>query len=103
MTESYPTDEELEYIRTFKVTMTNLKELFEYIHNIWAYADWGWHETDGAYTISTAGWSGNEDIIRALGDNALAWSMSWYSSRKGGHYLFIIKSPGKTHLNAEDK
>lgn len=102
----YPTEEELEYIKKFAIVVNkdgsnNIEDLFNYVHNLWAYAGWGWHENDGdsdvhdnmttkVYTISTAGWSGNEDLIRALESNWVAWSVAWYSSRVGGHYEFRV-------------
>ena len=38
--------------------------------------------------ISTGGWSGNEDLIGAMQNNAMLWIMTWVSSRRGGHYTF---------------
>ena len=43
------------------------------------------------YYISTAGWSGNETIIRAMQKNIMMWQLNWVQSRRGGHYIFELK------------
>jgi hypothetical protein len=57
-------------------------------------SSWGWHELKEddrtTYSISTAGWSGNEGIIKAMQGNIL-WSLFWVSSRRGGHYEFEVR------------
>lgn len=89
----YPTDVALEIIERWPMFQT--KELFEFIHGLWHLREWGWHEEeieDGTrYSISTAGWSGNESLIRALEHNNFAWFTTWCQSRKGGHYIFEVK------------
>ena len=63
---------------------------------------WGWSEQDEEnpwnkdemvhrYYISTAGWSGNESIIKAMEKNDMLWSIHWYQSNRGGHYIFEVK------------
>jgi len=65
--------------------------LLEYVHEIWAYADSGyWRQKGRRYWISTAGWSGNEDIMGALHKNTMFWMMCWQSSKRGGHFVFEI-------------
>jgi len=56
-------------------------------------ADWGFilsGEEEFTLSLSTGGWSGNEDIIRALKKNFIFWSMYWQMNRRGGHYQFKI-------------
>ena len=43
------------------------------------------------YTMSTGGWSGNEQIIAAMKQNLIYWSFSWFKSQRGGHYTFLVK------------
>jgi len=60
-----------------------------FIFSNWKYADCGYWEQDGdIYHISTAGWSGNEEVIASLRDNQVFWLMYWYQERRGGHYIF---------------
>ena len=72
---------------------------FEFIKNLWHLQDWGWSERnephgwkDGETVkrvhISTAGWSGNESLIRAMQENVMLWGITWVQSRRGGHYIF---------------
>ena len=101
--EGYPTAEALYKIR--KWNYTDIKGCFEFMRQLWFYDDY-WREekvSEDSYTgmqydtprqryyISTAGWSGNEDIIRALKENQLLWSLTWVQSRRGGHYIFEVK------------
>lgn len=105
MSGTYPTEEELERIRTWPAS-SDYRPLFDYIHDLWSYADWGWSEKQGrdekwrngrnhlrVYHISTAGWSGNEDIIHALHQNFCAWASCWFLQKTGGHYVFKVKYP----------
>lgn len=118
--DGYPTDEELETIRTwgpkFQGSGRDIKqigdkpgwkywlELMEFIHEeCWYYPDWGWHEEEKKhnyfdhvvreYNISTGGWSGNEEVIMALRRNFLFWTMCWEQTRRGGHYIFQVDLP----------
>lgn len=74
---------------------------FEFIRQQWYNSDWGWESEEKPhrwreneyvieYAISTAGWSGNEGIIRAMEKNDTLWHMTWYQSRRGGHYIFEV-------------
>lgn len=100
--DGYPTDAALELVT--KWHWADCKGLFEFISGIWYLRSWGWTEVDASKLdkddddydekggellfISTAGWSGNESIIRALKDNHMAWMLCWVQSRRGGHFIF---------------
>lgn len=86
--DGYPTDETLQAIREWPYG--DMPGLFEFIRQAWEYEDMAWEENDGIYKISTCGWSGNESLIDALGDNFVAWMQCWYSSTRGGHYVFAL-------------
>lgn len=96
--DGYPTDDELVYIRNWP--WNDIKSLFEFIRERWMYADCGYlheeesenefHEMCRFYFLHTGGWSGNESLIDALQENTMVWSITWYSSTRGGHYQFIV-------------
>jgi hypothetical protein len=111
--EDYPSDEQLEFIKSYKFTfnkegnVNNYQELLDYVHDIWWCPDWGWTKEmidadlipDKNITpikvlrlrLSTGGWSGNEDIIQALRENEWFWTFFWQEERRGGHYVFEFK------------
>ena len=91
----YPSDADLARIEAWPVD--DLRGLFDFIEERWAYPEY-WDDkpsppfADEAAIIkcSTGGWSGNESLIGALQANRAAWFLTWYSSRRGGHYEFRI-------------
>lgn len=93
----YPTDEELHEIEHWPAE--DFRGWFNIIKAAWWAPDWGWTETpwgddvkfidgDVRVHLSTGGWSGNESIISAMRKNQVCWSMTWESTRRGGHYTF---------------
>lgn len=90
--EEYPSDEELLDIEEWPFADTI--GLMEHVRRLWAYSDHGYWDAhrreDGTmvYRVSTAGWSGNEDLIAALKKNQIWWLTCWFSSTRGGHYEF---------------
>lgn len=99
--DGYPDDEDLAIIQTWPWDHPGgYRSLLNYVKDRWYMADWGWHEEpgvdvlDGPVTklnVSTAGWSGNESIVRALQENTMFWCMCWEQSRRGGHFIFELK------------
>ncbi len=84
--DGYPTDETLQAIRGWK---EDWHALFAFIGEAWTYPNY-WHQDGDTYRISTGGWSGNESLIEALGQNQIAWLICWQSSARGGHYVFKV-------------
>ena len=94
--DGYPTDDALTIIE--KWDFYDDKGWFDFINSIWYLKSWGWDEGVAPhdyedkqvyrYSISTAGWSGNESIIHAMQNNAMLWGTTWVQSRRGGHYIF---------------
>jgi hypothetical protein len=87
-TEGYPTEEELK--RVHEWMPDDPKGWLEYIRSIWHWPEWGIHVEGSTYSISTGGWSGNEEIIETMEENKLLWWRTWESTRRGGHYVFRI-------------
>jgi len=99
--DGYPTDAALDVIRLWH--WDDAKGWFKFIEGLWHFRSWGWREDDEAheyledeivrrYYVSTCGWSGNENIIRAMQKNEnMLWTLTWVQSRRGGHYIFELK------------
>jgi hypothetical protein len=88
-------EEELEYIRKFDVVMSNsnVLDLINFIKDLWVWKDYIKiiHEEDKIIVeMCTGGWSEHEDIIEALMDNRMFWTMYWQKSERGGKYTFEI-------------
>lgn len=104
--DGYPTESTLKKITKWNVMKLGCLPLLRAIKPIWAYSEAGYFTEnpptkDGftgtdeiTFKLSTAGWSGNEDIISALEENTLFWAFCWYSSQRGGYHEFSVP----THL-----
>lgn len=94
----YPTDYCLKLIEDWH--WSDSRGWFNFIENVWYMKGWGWSEKEDigpvtgrqvvSFSISTGGWSGNESIIGAMQCNQMMWSLTWYQSRRGGHYIFQL-------------
>lgn len=90
----YPTDAALDRIAEWDYN--DIPGWFGFIESLWALLEWESETTDNVigtrkvirHTFSTGGWSGNEDLIRAMQRNTMMWSTTWVQSRRGGHYIF---------------
>ena len=90
----YPTDDDLQRVKDWPIPCTteSAQAWFDFIKSVWWMPDWGWSQDGEVLSISTGGWSGNEDIIGAMMDNFIYWSLCWETSRRGGHYTFKLPS-----------
>lgn len=95
--EGYPDTHELKKISTWDYK--DVFNLIDYIHECWNYShgfikEWKYDDIFKRHELHlelhTGGWSGNEDLIKAIMDNE--WiQMLWYAEwKRGGHYKFII-------------
>jgi hypothetical protein len=91
----YPSEETLEVIRTWPIKSNkDISELFHYVEKAWRYEFYiqnGGTERLRWAKIATRGWSGNEDIISALQQNYVFWTLCWLSSKRGGGYEFLTQ------------
>jgi hypothetical protein len=97
----YPTDEQIAHIKAWPYEdPTGWFAFIKTSGHWWPTEAWGWDERDDVdvivkavrvYEISTGGWSGNEELIAAMRDNDMLWSLTWYQSRRGGHYTFMVR------------
>lgn len=102
--DGYPTSDALSLIETWH--HSDPKGLFNFIEKVWHLKYFGWHLVVGGedewtkmkipenkirYYLSTAGWSGNEQIIHSLESNVEMWDLIWLQSRRGGHYIFELE------------
>ena len=85
----YPIDAELQTIRDWPYPKGH-RGLLEYVEELWWAPEWGISTEGSEWSISTGGWSGNEEIIGALQENTMFWLMCWVQSRRGGHYIFRV-------------
>jgi hypothetical protein len=85
----YPTEQELEYIRTFDVINNDWEELMQYIQdNCWYWGERFFYNNGNEWKCITGGWSGNESVIMALKENTMFWMLYWKQSNRGGFYRF---------------
>lgn len=85
--DGYPEDDELDKISEWPYT--DCAGLLEYARSLWRYPEY-WNVAEDLHKVSTGGWSGNESIIGAMMKNRMFWQLAWQSSRRGGHYEFVI-------------
>jgi hypothetical protein len=94
--DGYPTEEFLNYIIQWNPFDFKVIDFIKLICENWEHGEIGYkigrkYKGEINFELHTLGWSGNEDIIRALKDNTFFWIMNWYKSIRGGHYYFKIK------------
>ena len=81
-----------EFILKFLENETSIDFAFiNVIREEWEFADCGFFVWKGeVLELHTGGWSGNEDIIRALQRNKAFWKLL-EKEEAGGHYYFKLK------------
>lgn len=96
----YPTDEWLEFIASYKPSneLPLVKFMKDVLPNGWYMHEFlSYHHTnnDGSYylTLSTGGWSGNEEVIQQLLSNQFI-SNALFKQHEGGKFEFKIKTNG---------
>lgn len=94
--EGYPTQELIQYILDYRPE-TPIMEFVETIRDSWMHGDFGFklhkqYRGTRKLELHTCGWSGNEEIVEAILDNAYLThlSMKYVKWTVGGHYYFEI-------------
>lgn len=91
----YPSEELLKSIEEYDLITRPVEPLLTVLEDNWKYADVGYYNLTGKQVLRlelhTGGWSGNEDIIRALRKNKVFFSAWWTKEERGGHYYFKIR------------
>lgn len=90
---NYPDEESLKQIKDWDVLTKSVQNLLDLVYENTNWADRQIHQSGKRvirYEYHTGGWSGNEDVIGALHQNFLFWSMFWEKTTRGGHYWFRI-------------
>lgn len=82
-----PTDEFLEALRTWPIG--TYSAMLADVSRAWQHSV-DVQQRGTLYKFDTCGWSGNEDIIEAMRDNAEFWRTCWVQSRRGGKYVFEV-------------
>lgn len=88
--DGYPTDATLEIIKVWPYK--DFFTLMAFVRLAWKYDNYFEQDGDFFY-LATGGWSGNEDIIRALQENRVFWALCWEQSARGGKHIFKIPKP----------
>lgn len=102
MKDGYPTRQEIKQVKAYSGHLRSKNtdnmdppRLIELLQEIWAYPDY--IKKDGRrLELHTGGWSGNEEIIKAL-QGSMFWLLYWQKSERGGHYYFELPEEGKVH------
>lgn len=93
--DGYPHEDELRRIREWPWDapgQTGFRALMDYLRRRWQHAEQGYWEQQGdRFSISTAGWSGNESLIEALEQNQMFQMLCPVSWRRGGHYVYDVR------------
>jgi hypothetical protein len=85
-----PDEQDLLRIEEYDLVNEPVERLLNHIADIWNWPDWGFKFDGENLELHTGGWSGNEQIIRALKLNSLFFPLFWQMHERGGHYYFKI-------------
>lgn len=91
--DGYPTDRIIKTIANW--SYKDPVELMKFVESCWRHPELVYTDEveDGVeeWTLHTAGWGGNEDLIGALQQNTMFWALNWYQSTRGGKFVFRLK------------
>lgn len=94
--DGYPSEDDLVRIREWKVDQpSDARALLEFVRSIWhpTYGSWATRDAGQGqvqHILVTGGWSGCEDIIRALDQNVMFTVLCWQRSERGGLHEYRV-------------
>jgi hypothetical protein len=93
--EGYPTDEFLKWIEEFNPLEHQVLNFINVLFENWCHGDYGYklkkkYAGYCSLELHTLGWSGNEDLLRALEKNIYFFLLYWKKTERGGHYYFSL-------------
>lgn len=93
--DGYPTEETLGTIERWEIrTLADAQKLMDFVGEATkAYGRYDVEETPKGQrvTFATGGWSGNESVMQALGNNHMVTAMYWESSHRGGKHVYFLR------------
>ena len=97
--DGYPNEETLQRIETWP--WRDVAGCLDYARAAWHWPDWVGEELSDAerelvhaapgdrfVRFATGGWSGNEDVVHALGRNVMVRARCWCLSASGGLHIY---------------
>src|SRR3990167_7434431 len=84
----YPTQETLQIIREWPIE-GNADALLLFVRDAWYDSGRAKNVRPGIWTFTTGGWSGNEELLRALYQSPAWISLSWGSIDLPGGFLCV--------------
>lgn len=90
---NYPDEKSLKKIKEWNVLKQGIQGLLDLVKENTNWSDRQISITGKKaihFEYHTGGWSGNEDVIHALRQNFVFWSLFWVKSTRGGHHYFKI-------------
>jgi hypothetical protein len=110
----YPTDAALERLATWP--HQDVAGALDFAKAIWHWPDFARHELDAHETailhaapddkflrLATGGWSGNEEIVRALNCNLMIRALAWRLHARGGLHIYQYPKQSEPHTVGTDE
>jgi hypothetical protein len=101
--DGYPTDEEIERIKAWPYD--DFMGLMHFIRDNcwWPNGNCGFKQTERKFRLATGGWSGNEEVVAALGETLMFNALCWQSSHRGGLHIYQIPKDDESVTRCQRK
>lgn len=84
----YPEAASLAALKDYDLLRAPLKAFLGLLSETWWCEELLFKLEGELLVLHTGGWSGNEETVKALGQNFLFWGGCWRASVRGGHHFF---------------